>query len=81
MKLYKIVGKNDEGTKTVWTGSMADAGSTRASMVSNDGFTRKEIETYTVDVPTDKTGLLNWLNATTSDAEKHAATAVSAKIK
>ena len=61
MKLYKIVGKTADKSKTVWTGSLADAGSTRVSMVS-DGFTRKEIETFTVDVPTDKAGLLNWLN-------------------
>ena len=61
MKLYKIVATGDDNTRTVWTGSMADAGSTRAALVK-DGFQRKAIETFDVDVPTDKSGLLNWLN-------------------
>lgn len=68
MKLYKIVAKPDSSnpadTQTHWVGSQADAASRRKQLVT-DGFKRVEIETIEHDIPTDKAGLLAWLNENT----------------
>ncbi|WP_087746385.1 MULTISPECIES: hypothetical protein [unclassified Acidovorax] len=67
MKLYKIAATGNPGsttpdTETHWVGSQADAAS-RRKQLNADGFKRADIETHEVDVPTDKAGLLAWLNA------------------
>ena len=44
-----------------WQGSQAEASAVRAAAV-RDGAKRKDVETEAVDVPTDKAGLLAFLN-------------------
>lgn len=57
MKLYRISTSN----KTVWAGSQAEAATARKHL-TDAGVKRADIETETVEVPTDKQGLLKWLN-------------------
>lgn len=65
MKLYKTVGyaEQDRGDASnwiaAWDGTQADATACRKKMKA-DGL--KDIETKDVDVPTNKAGLLAWLN-------------------
>ncbi len=71
MRLYKTtaVGKateNDDGTSSQevqvrWAGSQAEAATNRKTFVSM-GFKRAEVNTVEVDVPTNKAGLLEFLN-------------------
>ena len=66
MKFYLIAAIRDTYSNTPyseihWVGSQADAAKKRKELVSS-GFKRAEIETVEVDVPTDKAGLLAWLN-------------------
>lgn len=70
MKLYKTTVKRlttlnsiPDVTQitTTWNGSQAEASAVRAAAV-RDGAKRKDVETETVDVPTDKAGLLGFLN-------------------
>lgn len=67
MQLYKTTAmiNSDDGltstTKTAWSGSMAAAGGDRASFIA-EGARRKDVETTPVDIPTNKTELLNFLN-------------------
>lgn len=66
MKLYKttvLASTPNLGPPTTsWQGSQVEAGSVRAAAVSA-GSKRKDVSTDQVDVPTDKEGLLAWLNA------------------
>lgn len=68
MKVYKITALRSTASSDTpdseihWVGSQADAASKRKELTSS-GFKRAEIETAEVDVPTDKAGLLSWLNA------------------
>lgn len=62
MQLYRINYANKPSTEqmTEWCGSQTDAAKTRARLRSG-GFT--VTDTKTVDVPTAKGPLLEWLNA------------------
>lgn len=67
MKLYKTTitassGNLDETTKVSWQGTQADSASVRKKAM-DDGAKRKDVTTEDVEVPTDKAGLLAWLNA------------------
>ena len=69
MNLYLVTAEVDvseDGTKfarrAIWSGSQAEAASARKELTAR-GARRKDVKTYAVDVPTDKTGLLAWLNA------------------
>ena len=67
MRLYKINAEylHDDNTKvfvTQFVGSKADGVAERKKLM-DDGARRKDITETEVDVPTDKTGLINWLNA------------------
>ena len=65
MKLYKITAStrpDGDAHQVRWVGSQADAASQRKTFVAK-GFCRAEIETDEADIPTDKAGLLAWLNA------------------
>ena len=66
MKLYKIIADtraNGGDTLNIfYVGTQADAASKRKDLTA-EGFARKEITTEDVDVPTDKAGLLAFLNA------------------
>lgn len=59
MRLYKIVGPD----KTVWVGTKSDVVAVRKNMMAGDNVKRKDIVVDEVDVPTDKVGLLTFLNA------------------
>lgn len=68
MNLYLVTAEVDvseDGTKfdrhAVWGGSQAEAASARKELVGR-GARRKDVKTYAVDVPTDKNGLLQFLN-------------------
>lgn len=68
MKLYLITAEIDvseDGTKfdrhVIWGGSQADAASARKELL-NRGATRKDLKTFEVEVPTNKEGLLQFLN-------------------
>ena len=61
MRFDLIHAKNSDTEKSVYVVSQADAASTRKRLV-DEGFRRADITTTEVDVPTDKTGLLSFLN-------------------
>lgn len=63
MKLYKLTLRNDEKSRVKWVGTQADAANTRKTWVTA-GAKRNDIDTEEVDVPTDKQGLLKFLNET-----------------
>jgi hypothetical protein len=58
MKLYKVTARNE---KTNWVGSQADAAKARKTF-TDAGYKRAEIDTDEHDIPTNKEGLLGWLN-------------------
>ena len=60
MKLYRV-SANADVQKIVWVGTQSDAAKARKEFVS-DGFKRAELSTEEVDVPTNKEGLLEFLN-------------------
>jgi hypothetical protein len=66
MKLYRTQHHNPDANnsglqlKYHWQGTQSDASACRREL-KEKGF--KEIETKDIDVPTDKAGLLAWLNA------------------
>lgn len=60
MKLYRV-SANADVQKVIWVGTQSDAGKARKELVA-DGFKRAEIETEEIDVPTNKEGLLSFLN-------------------
>jgi hypothetical protein len=63
MKLYRITVDSERNAdfRPIWVGTQSDAGKTRKELVA-DGFKRAEITTDEVDVPTNKEGLLAFLN-------------------
>mgnify|MGYP003544660126 CR=1 FL=1 len=62
MKLYKTTVSPGDKTTVSWQGTQADAASVRKRAM-DDGAKRKDVTTEDVEVPTDKAGLLAWLNA------------------
>lgn len=64
MNLYKttVAASEDHPAATLWSGSMAAAGGDRARFVAA-GAKRKDVTTVDVNIPTDKIGLLNFLNS------------------
>lgn len=66
MNLQKITAVNcpkNGGTRIFWVGSQAEASSMRKQLVSDEGYKRADLTTDAVNVPTDKEGLLEFLNA------------------
>jgi hypothetical protein len=61
MRFHLITAKNADTEQSIFVGSQADAASKRKELVA-EGFKRAEITTVEVDVPTDKAGLLDFLN-------------------
>lgn len=66
MNLYLVIGANEGAQsepveRAIWAGSQADAASARKQL-GTEGFRRMEIATYEVDVPTNKPGLIGFLN-------------------
>lgn len=62
MKLYKTTAAAKHEAQPAWSGSQADAAKDRKHFNSDKKIPRAEIETVEVDVPTDKKGLLDFLN-------------------
>lgn len=58
MKLYKIEAKDND---TQWVGSQSEAATARKHLGAK-GIKRNEITTTEVEVPTNKAGLLEFLN-------------------
>lgn len=64
MRLYRTTVKtysDVKGPAPRWSGSKADAAKDRAALTAS-GVKRADITTVEIDVPTDKQGLLAWLN-------------------
>lgn len=65
MRLYKIVATSptpDEfPSETLWVGSLSEGVAAR-KVLADKGFRRKDINESMIDVPTDKNGLLTFLN-------------------
>ncbi len=58
MRLYQTTGENGS-VESNWAGSQADASKHRVAM-KKDGLTN--VQTAEQEIPTDKAGLLEWLN-------------------
>lgn len=81
MKLYLItahVDVSEDGTKfddrAIWAGSQTDAAAARKELIAR-GAKRKDLKTSEVEVPTNKEGLISFLN-TLSTAGASVAAAV-----
>ena len=67
MRLYKItaniatINNDSEAIHVTYVGTQSDAAAARKEFMAL-GATRKDIETEEVDVPTDKAGLMAFLN-------------------
>ena len=64
MNLQKITARNNPangGTRVFWLGSQAEASAKRADLV-REGHKRAELVTEPTEVPTNKEGLLAFLN-------------------
>lgn len=61
MRFYLITAKSKDTEKAQFVATQSEAASTRKALVS-DGFKRADVTTAEVDVPTDKVGLLAFLN-------------------
>lgn len=67
MRAYKVVLKQGveaaEGhTRVVWAGTQADARGARQNLMDAHDVKRSQVDLEEVDVPTDKAGLLAFLN-------------------
>lgn len=67
MRFYKIIASVNSGDKpapedyVIWAGSLTEAAKARKDMAAR-GAARKDTETFELDIPTSKDGLLAWLN-------------------
>lgn len=64
MKLYRLECNNDdkESPFVQWVGTQAAVSKARKEWMQNEGFKRTEITDEEVEVPTNKAGLLDFLN-------------------
>lgn len=66
MRLYKITARDGTvNNETHWVGSKAE-GVAKRKQLAAEGWARKEIDEVEVEVPTNKEGLLTWLNSNVS---------------
>lgn len=63
MKLYRITADDGDAKHVVteYVGTQAE-GVAQRKKLKEDGFAQKHITTEDVEVPTDKAGLIDWLN-------------------
>lgn len=61
MKLYKTMANTVEGPSVRWAGSQAEAASQRKAFNAS-GIKRADVTTDVVEVPTNKAGLLEFLD-------------------
>jgi hypothetical protein len=62
MKAYKVVAQAVGQRSSKWVGSQAAAASVRKDFNSKQGYRQSEITTLEIEIPTDKKGLLDFLN-------------------
>jgi len=66
MKLYfvawKMYDSEQSNFDSQWVGSQAEAASLRKNVRQKHGYIPKSVGTKTINVPTDKRGLLKFLN-------------------
>lgn len=70
MRLYKITASNAQVSArdiTKYVGSKAEGVATRKELYDR-GFARKQVDEVEVDVPTDKAGLIEYLNKLVGEA-------------
>lgn len=60
MRLYRITA-NETALPSVWAGSQAEAAAARKLLV-DQGAKRKDLVTEEIEVPTNKQGLIDFLN-------------------
>lgn len=63
MNLYAVhTNRDTDGdVDTIWCGSQPEAAAARKKFIA-EGSKRADLTTYTVEVPTDKAGLMQFLN-------------------
>jgi len=64
VRLYRVRPLTDEHL-SLWAGSQAEASQKRNALVERLGVTRSKTEAVEVDVPTDKQGLIAFLEGLT----------------
>jgi hypothetical protein len=69
MKAYKVVAQQVGQRSAKWVGSQAAAASARKHFNSKQGYRQSEITTLEIEIPTDKKGLLDFLNDNEVSAE------------
>ena len=62
MKLYKTTARLDDRDVTRWTGTQSDSKKARMELAEEHGLKKTEVEIEEVEVPTNKPGLLAFLN-------------------
>jgi hypothetical protein len=62
---YQVQNEKDEPVKTltIWNGSAKDAGTARKRIRQTYGFIPNSVQSAKIDIPTDKAGLLKFLNS------------------
>lgn len=53
----------DSDARPIYSGSQGDAAKARRSLMEQHDVKMKDVEIEELDVPTDKRGLIEWLNA------------------
>lgn len=65
MKLYRTHIHSNfavPGAKAIWSASKADASKDRGTLAEKYGLKRTQVYSHEHDIPTNKQGLLDWLN-------------------
>lgn len=63
MRLYKVSADVTEAqTVAKWAGSMAEARAAKKEIIAEHGVKQSAVSMDETDVPTNKAGLLEWLN-------------------
>lgn len=65
MRLYRVTAKTEEKDVIRWAGTQQGAGEERAALAEEHGLkvrSKQDFVVEQVEVPTDKAGLLEWLN-------------------
>lgn len=62
MKIYQLWWSNEDGCATSWHPSLAAAKRARRDLEAEEGVTKEETMIILRDIPSDKSGLLRWLN-------------------
>lgn len=70
MRVYEVsVIEDDEVLGTRYAGTQADARATRDELMSKFGVKKKDVSIKEIEVPTDKAGLLEFINGVAAAAD------------